>query len=246
MEIENCSATFQLRPIGPPTTPRFTNEEYLSMANRAWCTEYRPQRFHAIIMRLRFDDNRRPIVNADGGGGGGNEQQQQRQRKRRTLAALIFQSTKVVLTGLPHPDAAVEWANRVLRHLPADMQLGVHGLRVTNVVGAYRHPHRVAIHRLFQQLRQHPLGRGDRVHYEPCIFPALRIKMSINGAGVVAPAVPGNNNNTTTTRASCLVYISGRTIVTGLRCPQQLDQFFNEKLLPLLQQFPQHPQCQSL
>jgi hypothetical protein len=25
-----------------------------------------------------------------------------------------------------------------------------------------------------------------------------------------------------------------------------LDQFFNEKLLPLLQQFPQHPQCQSL
>uniref|UniRef100_A0A914NPU6 Uncharacterized protein n=1 Tax=Meloidogyne incognita TaxID=6306 RepID=A0A914NPU6_MELIC len=60
------------------------------MARNGINTEYNPKRFHSIIMRIRHKHNR-------------------------TTAALIFQSSKVVLTGVPNVKLARRMALIVVK-----------------------------------------------------------------------------------------------------------------------------------
>ncbi|KAL3118559.1 hypothetical protein niasHT_005774 [Heterodera trifolii] len=55
-----------------------TREQFLAIAQRGANAEYNPRRFHAIIMRIRTTTGK-------------------------TVAALVFQSARVVLTGVPTP-----------------------------------------------------------------------------------------------------------------------------------------------
>ncbi|KAL3102491.1 hypothetical protein niasHS_001233 [Heterodera schachtii] len=89
-------------------------------------TEYNPRRFHAIIMRIRTTTGK-------------------------TVAALIFQSARVVLTGVPHPSSANKMAARVLRriqHTHIGITLDIHQLRVVNIVGVQTFPKRISVERL--------------------------------------------------------------------------------------------------
>jgi TATA-box binding protein (TBP) (component of TFIID and TFIIIB) len=236
MEIQNCTASFRL--FADPSV-RFTDAQFHLMARWGWNTEWNPRRFHAIIMRIRHQQQQQHDNNGPPRGGGG-----------RTTAALIFASGKVVLTGVPHPRLADRMANEVAhrlrcsrnwarRHSPQHgsnipARPGVHQLRVTNLVGVHRHPQRLAIERMYEHLRrrwqqqqqqqQQNTGQHRRPRYDPTIFPALRFKL-VDGS----------------TTATCLCYISGRVIVTGVRTEEALDRIFHNHLLPLLNQFPRRP-----
>ncbi|KAL3125606.1 hypothetical protein niasHT_005493 [Heterodera trifolii] len=139
-------------------------------------TEYNPRRFHAIIMRIRTPTGK-------------------------TVAALVFQSARVVLTGVPHPSSANKMAARVLRriqHTQSGITLDIHQLRVVNIVGVQTFPQRISVERL-----QNTLGGT----YDPTIFPALRCKL-LNGV-------------------TCLIYISGKVIVTGAKTLDVIQHSFN-------------------
>ncbi|KAL3118277.1 hypothetical protein niasHT_000992 [Heterodera trifolii] len=151
-----------------------TREQFLTIAQRGANTEYNPRRFHAIIMRIRTTTGK-------------------------TVAALIFQSARVVLTGVPHPSSASKMAARVLRRIQhtQSITLDIHQLRVVNIVGVQTYPQRISVERL-----QNTLGGI----YDPTIFPALRCKL-LNGV-------------------TCLVYISGKVIVTGAKSLDIVHQSF--------------------
>ncbi|KAL3107638.1 hypothetical protein niasHT_012720 [Heterodera trifolii] len=152
-----------------------TREQFLAIAQRGVNTEYNPRRFHAIIIRIRTTTGK-------------------------TVAALVFQSARVVLTGVPHPSIASKMAARVLRriqHTQSGTTLDIHQLRVVNIVGVQTFPQRISVERL-----QNTLGGI----YDPTIFPALRCKL-LNGV-------------------TCLIYISGKVIVTGAKSLDILHQSF--------------------
>ncbi|KAL3108902.1 hypothetical protein niasHT_011452 [Heterodera trifolii] len=112
-----------------------TREQFLTIAQRGANTEYNPRRFHAIIMRIRTTTGK-------------------------TVAALVFQSARVVLTGVPHPSSASKMAARVLRRIQhtQSIALGIHQLRVVNNVGVQTFPKRISVERL-----QNTLGEPPRV-----------------------------------------------------------------------------------
>ncbi|KAL3071027.1 hypothetical protein niasHT_037186 [Heterodera trifolii] len=118
----------------------------------------------------------------------------------KTVAALVFQSARVVLTGVPHPSSASKMAARVLRRIQhtQSITLDIHQLRVVNIVGVQTFPQRISVERL-----QNTLGGI----YDPSIFPALRCKL-LNGV-------------------TCLVYISGKIIVTGAKTMDVIQYSFN-------------------
>nr|CAD2176041.1 unnamed protein product [Meloidogyne enterolobii] len=193
MNIENCTAVFKLL----PRKLRFSHENFIQLARFGINTEYNPKRFHSIIMRLRLKENR-------------------------TTAALIFQSSKVVLTGIPNPELARKLAWKVTKRIFAsNMAAGnetssirPRNLRVTNIVGVYRHPQRLAIEQLYTQLRNNNNFR--QVFYDPTIFPALRFRVK---------------------ETSCLCYISGRVILTGIKTQEQMKEIFENILLPLFEKY---------
>ncbi|KAL3111558.1 hypothetical protein niasHT_012531 [Heterodera trifolii] len=151
-----------------------TREQFLAIAQRGANTEYNPRRFHAIIIRIRTTTGK-------------------------TVAALVFQSARVVLTGVSHPNSANKMAARVLRRIQhtQSITLDIHQLRVVNIVGVQTYPQRISVERL-----QNTLGGI----YDPSIFPALRCKL-LNGV-------------------TCLIYISGKVIVTGAQSLDILHQSF--------------------
>nr|CAD2181593.1 unnamed protein product [Meloidogyne enterolobii]CAD2184989.1 unnamed protein product [Meloidogyne enterolobii] len=193
MKIENCTAVFKLL----PRKLRFSHENFIQLARFGINTEYNPKRFHSIIMRLRLKENR-------------------------TTAALIFESSKVVLTGVPTPELARKLAWKVTKRILASYRaagndnssIGLRNLRVTNIVGVYRHPQRLAIEQLYKQLRNNNDFR--QVFYDPTIFPALRFKLK---------------------EAACLCYISGRVILTGIKTEEQMKEIFENLLLPLFEKY---------
>lgn len=192
LQIQNCTASFKFSSI-PLST-----ETYLKIARHGYNTIYDPSRFHAIIMRLPHSHHHR--------------------NRRRIIAALIFKSGKVVLTGLPHPDIASKLAERITKRLKASMvaagldkeecgKISVTNLVVTNIVGSYTHPKRISIEQMYQHLRK--ISKNGPIHavrYDPTIFPALRFKLSHCKSAL-----------TDSFTATCLVYTNGKTIVTGLR-----------------------------
>nr|CAD2196353.1 unnamed protein product [Meloidogyne enterolobii] len=189
MKIENCTAVFKLL----PNKFRFSHENFIQLARFGINTEYNPKRFHSIIMRIRLKENR-------------------------TTAALIFESSKVVLTGVPNPELARKLAWKVTKRILSsnkaagndNSSIGLKNLRVTNIVGVYCHTQRLAIEKIFKQHRNNNNFR--RVFYDPTIFPALRFKIK---------------------EASCLCYISGRVILTGIKTQEQMKEIFENILLPL-------------
>ncbi|KAL7079409.1 hypothetical protein ACQ4LE_001664 [Meloidogyne hapla] len=204
MNIENCTCVFKLL----PGIQRFTSENFLAIARNGINTEYNPKRFHAIIMRIRL-------------------------KNYRTTAALIFQSSKVVLTGVPKPELARKMAWKVSSSIQKFYNaskceelyyISVRSLKVTNIVGSYRHTNKLFIEQIYKHLKdQNKLQKGFcQILYEPSIFPALRFKMKEEGNKEV----------------SCLIYISGRVIMTGLTSENQMNNLFNNFLLKLLKKFP--------
>jgi TATA-box binding protein (TBP) (component of TFIID and TFIIIB) len=99
LQIQNCTASFQLFPNSNGHV--FNDHEFHQLALFGWDSEYDPQRFHAIIMRIRHCEQ-------PGG-------------RRRTTAALVFQTGKVVLTGVPEPGQANRMAHRFTRRLQHSM-----------------------------------------------------------------------------------------------------------------------------
>ena len=193
MKIENCTAVFKLL----PRKLRFSHEDFIQLARFGINTEYNPKRFHSIIMRLRLKENR-------------------------TTAALVFQSSKVVLTGVPKPELARKLAWKVTKRILSSKKaagndnssIRPRNLRVTNIVSVYRHPQRLAIEQLYKQLRNNNDFR--QVFYDPTIFPALRFKIK---------------------EAACLCYISGRVIFTGIKTEEQMNDIFENLLLPLFEKY---------
>nr|CAD2179760.1 unnamed protein product [Meloidogyne enterolobii] len=194
MKIENCTAVFNLL----PKKLRLSHENFIQLARFGINTEYNPKRFHSIIMRIRLKENR-------------------------TTAALIFQSSKVVLTGIPNPELARKLAWKVTKRILSsnkaagnendNSSIKPRNLRITNIVGTYCHPQRLAIEQIFNQHRNNKIFR--KVVYDPTIFPALRFKIN---AG----------------EASCLCYISGRVILTGFKTQEEMKKIFEAFILPLL------------
>uniref|UniRef100_A0A914LY68 Uncharacterized protein n=1 Tax=Meloidogyne incognita TaxID=6306 RepID=A0A914LY68_MELIC len=134
MNIENCTCVFKLL----PGIQRFSSENFLKIARNGINTEYNPKRFHSIIMRIRHENNR-------------------------TTAALIFQSGKVVMTGVPNIKSARTMAARVSKRLKAMIrasniiqlcEIRIINLRITNIVGSYRHKNRVAIESIYMHFKQ--------------------------------------------------------------------------------------------
>ncbi|KAL3123849.1 hypothetical protein niasHT_004943 [Heterodera trifolii] len=164
-----------------PAYRGFLGITFLAIAQRGVNTEYNPRRFHAIIMRIRYG--------------------------AKTVAALIFQSARVVLTGVPHPDQAHKFAARVLRRIQYTQcrTMTIYELRVVNIVGVLTFDQRIRVEKLQQSL-------GGI--YDPTIFPALRCEL---------------DNGTT-----CLIYISGKVILTGVKNVETLQNSFDylSKIVP--------------
>nr|CAD2195571.1 unnamed protein product [Meloidogyne enterolobii] len=208
MNIENCTCVFRLL----PGIQRFSSENFLKMARNGINTEYNPKRFHSIIMRIRHKHNR-------------------------TTAALIFQSSKVVLTGVPNVKLARRMALIVLKRIEFSIKetnilkfskLGIISLKVTNIVSSYRSMNRVAIELIYQKFRKRHkydklFEKITKVSYDPTIFPALRFKMK---------------DDKFKREASCLIYISGRVILTGINSTKQKNYLFDNIILPLLVKYP--------
>lgn len=235
--IQNCTVSFQY------CKRSLLDQEFLQLARHGINTEYAPQKFHAVIMRLPLREATTTAA------------QSINMSKMRTVAALIFKTGSVVLTGVPRPADAERIAERVCRRLRVSwkeaeeverqqptgaykrqINFAVHHLQITNFVASFTHCQRLAIERLYQHLlatsRKTMLmmtKNNISIHsprYDPSIFPALRFKLTINTLSITA---------------SCLLYASGKCIVTGIRgggdppCPalSQIHSF----LLNLLSQF---------
>jgi len=95
MKIENCSVVFRLFPSN--SKKKIPHCQYLAIARNGWNMEYRPQRFHSLIMRF-------PVKTEHEDG----------REKCNVVAALIFKSGKVVLTGIPHPSILVTFFKQIL------------------------------------------------------------------------------------------------------------------------------------
>jgi TATA-box binding protein (TBP) (component of TFIID and TFIIIB) len=104
----------------------------------------------------------------------------------------------------------------------------IYGLQVVNIVAAHQLPHRIAIERIHELWRWRNMNGEDdddprlrlikKSQYDPTIFPALRCKFHQG-------------------KATALVYISGKVILTGVREIPQMNELFNS-FISLLSQFP--------
>lgn len=185
-KIQNCTVAFKLNYEG------FTDAQYLAIARNGWNTEYRPQHFHAIVMRMR--------------------------RTQRTVACLVFRTGRVVMTGVTHPTVAAKEA-RCAKHRiqhALGQRLGIHNLRVVNIVGSYSSPTHLPIHKLTTSTMRTNIKVFKRVCYDPTIFPALRCKL-VGGA-------------------TCLIYHTGKVIVTGVATEIQLSDAFEKLFTAFLSQ----------
>jgi TATA-box binding protein (TBP) (component of TFIID and TFIIIB) len=257
MTIQNCTITFSLG-------HRFSQREYLWLARNGWNLEYNPQRFHAIIMRLRHHYH--------------NNENDANALPSATVTALVFSSGRVVMTGLRRPDMAENVAWLVCRQLqrtalmdggdeePAATfgpRLQVREVCVRNIVGACTvniisqwqqpDPPRLKLHTIAAALLQSArhrapassialcsTGMGDneeaddynadniiirplRVEYDATMFPAVRCRFELI-----------NNNNPheheddeetqPPTAGTCLIFTSGKFIVTGIRTTANLER----------------------
>ena len=242
-QIRNSTITFS---IGH----NFSGEEYLALARNGICTEYRPQRFHAIIMRLRLKP------------GKASEEEVK-------ATVLIFRSGRCVITGLTHPwRDGKQCVRRICRRLVWSLHKGGHmskakllqqkqtqtpnvcpyQLCVRNLVGSRRLPHRVNVHKMAEHLglllqlrktNEHvkdEIGKDfefQSLRLDQTLFPALRCTFKM----MIGEAV--NDNGEVEKKTKCgnaLIFCSGRVIVTGLRECGELH-FALDRITQIVAQF---------
>ena len=168
----------------------FTPEEYRAIAMHSPNSEYNPARFHAIIQRVRMSPTR-------------------------SATALIFRSSRVVLTGAGEClDDARRIAHRLIRrlqfalgHMPPPhrkRKLGVRNLTLRNMVGSAKLPFRVPAEKclLFPIAPNSANGYKWKLLYDPLEFPALRCSVF-------------SNDTDKKLVASVLAFNNGKLIITG-------------------------------
>ncbi|KAL3087084.1 hypothetical protein niasHS_005323 [Heterodera schachtii] len=221
--IVNSTATFAVWPLNgnnrsppQPQQQRFSLAQFLALARNGVCTEYAPHRFHAIVMRMRS----------------GHRQQSSAATATTTTTtttALIFRSGRVVLTGIGgvppnqiHAHCAKQ-AKRVCRRVGAALKWGgfpalalslsVNGVEMRNLVTTLHLPYRLNIEQMAQHLSFLGHNSVKRVCLDLCTFPGLRCTLVIR-----------RRSNGENTLATCLFFITGTVIVTGVRQPEELEQ----------------------
>ncbi|KAL3115057.1 hypothetical protein niasHT_018607 [Heterodera trifolii] len=223
LAIINSTATFAVWPLNgnnrsppQPQQQRFSLAQFLALARNGVCTEYAPHRFHAIIMRVRSGPRQQSSAATA-------------TTTTTTTTALIFRSGRVVLTGIGgvppnqiHAHCAKQ-AKRVCRRVGAALKWGgfpalalslsVNGVEMRNLVTTLHLPYRLNIEKMAQHLSS--LGQNDvkRVCLDLCTFPGLRCTLVIR-----------RRSNGENTLATCLYFITGTVIVTGVRQPEELEQ----------------------
>jgi TATA-box binding protein (TBP) (component of TFIID and TFIIIB) len=201
LKIANIVATCRLS-----STP-FTPEEYVKLSERLPNSEHNIRRFHAIIMRLRF--------NSHGGCA--------TTTTPSSATVLIYRSARVVLTGAGCCDEDVrKVAKRACRRiawaLDQPRRCRVTELSIKNLVGSARMPFRINAERSIQHHRQHQRVGGHlhemSLHYDATIFPALRCRIK--------------DHRFPSATATVLAFNNGKVIMTGLKTIEQMNLFFTK------------------
>jgi TATA-box binding protein (TBP) (component of TFIID and TFIIIB) len=195
IKVKNVVATFRLRRFP------FTPQEYLAIANRSPNSEYRPQKFHAIIQRLHCIP-------------------------QKSSTALIFRSTKVVLTGagacrMDAESIGQQLCRRIdfaLQHIHGRQKrrCRVNNLLVRNMVGSVRLPFKVPA----PLCLQHSQWFADAEHkwaliFDATVFPALRCKITSRDGG-------------SKKIATILAFNNGKMIITGVKCETMLKTIYEK------------------
>jgi TATA-box binding protein (TBP) (component of TFIID and TFIIIB) len=207
--VKNCTVTFSLGIA-------FNRAEYEWLARNGWNLEYDPRRFHAIIMRVRSE-------------------------RAGKATGLVFRSGRVVLTGLRHPNRSEYMAHKLATQIAKigdgrfASRVGVHQLRVRNMVGSRGLNNngcnnvRIDMHRLFREWRhqwtqlmekqqQQAKIRIQFLDYDPSMFPALRSRLEV---ATMTTVETNGDKKEQTFRATCLIFRTGKCILTG---PISLNQ----------------------
>uniref|UniRef100_A0A914HAQ2 Uncharacterized protein n=1 Tax=Globodera rostochiensis TaxID=31243 RepID=A0A914HAQ2_GLORO len=231
--VQNSTTTFQLHLL---SSVCFSADQFLAVARNAWCTEYAPQRFHAIVMRLRQHDGR---VGTDGSC----THDGSSTSTTSTTTALIFRSGRVVLTGVSCGsltrirNRCMRQARRVCKrvrmalvrggHASVAGTLAVRHLTVCNLVST------AACNDALRLVKILLLLMVRRVCLDLCTFPALRCTLELaraGGTGATDAPQPGDvakaegdDGRHACATPSLLFFVTGRVIVTGVRDPVELE-----------------------
>lgn len=149
-----------IRVVNSTNTFNFGRElsraEFLSVAQKGINTVYYPQKFHAIIARIRIDGD-----------------------ATETVTALIFRSGKLVLTGARSWASAEAASRKICRQINSCLSknpIGIFDLKLRNVVATGTFPLRLAIEKFYSEWRVEKSKFGNiTVRYDPTIFTGLRV-----------------------------------------------------------------------
>jgi TATA-box binding protein (TBP) (component of TFIID and TFIIIB) len=216
-KITNSTITFRLG-------IHFTSPQYIALARHGINTEYRPLKFHAIIMRIRHP------------------------KAEDKATALIFRSGRIVLTGIRKLNMANYFACRCAKSLHKSLrmaneaelagQIRVQNVCVQNIVATIRLPHRLNIVRMYNDLHKKINSKANTINFPSSnssilfgivkkvnmdftIFPALRLKVEL----CCEKSEDGGNSSKIAEILSILIFATGRIIFTGFRNSNLFHQF---------------------
>ena len=200
-EVQNVVSTIS-------TNYRFDN--LAQLAKYTTNSDYRPKRFHGLIIRLKFNSN---ILNEG------------------RATALVFESGKAVIAGAKSTDDSWFAAEQLRKQLKkaiahADLWNGhkfhIEEFHIRNMVGSFSIPHRVNIEAVWQHVQKHKeLNIFADYNFE--IFPGVRGEL---------------RTETKQRRCTFIAFRSGKVIITGVKSKQDLNTYHSE-LVELLSNFPQ-------
>ena len=200
--ITNIVATFSL---GKHTF--FSPQRYKWIAENCIDTEFRPSKFHSIVMRWRPSYNKAKEVG--------------------TITATIFRNGKIVLCGSRSIETAKKFALRVCRRVQFALDQGaqranrvemskryprlhVYRFKVRNVVGTMTMPFRINLEQLFRDWSKRSTSPFVNPRLDFSVFPAFRSSFVLN-----RPSSPSNSSPTS--KNSVLIFNSGKIIMTGAK-----------------------------
>ena len=220
--ITNTVTTFSLSEMF------FSPQRYSWIAQQCVNTEFRPAKFHAIIMRWRIEEREA--------------------KKRHTITATIFRSGKVVLCGPRSIKQAKKMALRVCRRVQFALDRGasiaersasnsryprlrMHKFRVRNVVGAMTHPTSIDICHLYTRScnTNNSSNNSDFCHFiRPRLdftqFPAFRSAINIHDLHLSSSSSAGNGQQCPINNKShcVIIFKSGKIIISGARAQAEI------------------------